>query len=73
MSIQVETGSADGRPRDLEGVDAPIATPAPASPAASYFEVSKSEPEQPRTDESETAKDITSHVNVANAEPDNRT
>ncbi|KAF8608005.1 hypothetical protein BDV93DRAFT_285536 [Ceratobasidium sp. AG-I] len=77
MSVQVETGSADGRPRDLEGVDAPIATPAPASPAASYFEESKADvvmqPEQPRTDESETTKDTTSHANVANSEPDNRT
>lgn len=77
MSIQVETGSTDGRPRDLEGVDAPIATPAPASPAASYFEEPKAnvamQTMQPRTDESETAKDTTSHVNTANSELDNRT
>lgn len=77
MSILVEAGSTDGKPRDLEGVDAPIATPAPASPATSYFDEPKADvviqPEQPRTDESETAKDTTSHVNIANSEPDNRT
>ncbi|CAE6528588.1 unnamed protein product [Rhizoctonia solani] len=38
MSILVETGSNDGKPRDLEGVEPPIATPTPHSSAASYFE-----------------------------------
>jgi hypothetical protein len=74
MSILVETGSPDGKPRDLEGVDAPIATPAPASPTFSYFEEAKSDVVQPeqRADGSETKEDTFS-VKVANSEPDNRT
>lgn len=73
ISIMVETGS-DGTPRDLEGVEPPIATPAPASPATSYFE----EPTpgvvvQPvGADESNASKAFSSSVNSANPEPDNR-
>ncbi|KAG9117697.1 Mitochondrial matrix cochaperone [Ceratobasidium sp. 392] len=74
VSIMVETGSADGRPRDLEGVDAPVQTPAPASPAVSYFEEPKSgavvQPDQ-RANRSET-KDVVSSAEIANSEPDNR-
>ncbi|KAL5636841.1 hypothetical protein ACGC1H_000718 [Rhizoctonia solani] len=62
MSILVETGSNDGKPRDLEGVEPPIATPVPQASAASYFE--------------EAVPDVVmqpaSSVNIANSEPDNR-
>ncbi|QRV87380.1 DNA polymerase sigma subunit [Ceratobasidium sp. AG-Ba] len=69
MSVLVETGSTDGK-RDLEGVDPPVATPAPASPSASYFD-------EPTAGvvvdpvEFETKKDIPS-TEIANTKPDNR-
>ncbi|CAE6397560.1 unnamed protein product [Rhizoctonia solani] len=63
MSILVETGSNDGRPRDLEGVEPPITTPAPHSSATSYFE----EPTPNLVTQS-----VTSSVSAANSELDNR-
>jgi hypothetical protein len=74
MSILVETGSTDEKPRDLEGVDPPIATPAPASPAASYFEEPRSDMvAQAGRDGSDILKGSTSPVNTANSELDNCT
>ncbi|KAG8714517.1 hypothetical protein FRC11_008162 [Ceratobasidium sp. 423] len=61
MSILVETGSNDGKPRDLEGVEPPISTPVPHSSAASYFEEPTSDVViQPATS-----------LNTANSELDN--
>ncbi|CAE6500654.1 unnamed protein product [Rhizoctonia solani] len=61
MSVLAETGSNDGKPRDLEGVEPPIATPLPQASADSYFE--------------EPAPDLViqsaSSVNIANSELDN--
>ncbi|CAE6390136.1 unnamed protein product [Rhizoctonia solani] len=62
MSVLVETGSNDGKPRDLEGVDPPIATPAPQSSATSYFE----EPTPNLVTQS-----ATSSFSTANSELDN--
>ncbi|CAE6471720.1 unnamed protein product [Rhizoctonia solani] len=61
MSILVETGSNDGKPRDLEGVEPPIATPVPHGSAASYFE-------EPIPD---VVPQPATSVNIANSEPDN--
>ncbi|KAG9088160.1 hypothetical protein FS749_002382 [Ceratobasidium sp. UAMH 11750] len=69
MSMLVETGSVGGRPRDLEGVDPPTATPAPVSPASYFEELKSGAVVQP--DESET-KDVPSSVEIANSKPDNR-
>ncbi|CAE6404845.1 unnamed protein product [Rhizoctonia solani] len=61
MSIMVEAGSNDGQPRDLEGVEPPIATPVPQASADSYFEEPVDVVMQPA-----------SSVNIANSQPDNR-
>ncbi|KAJ1308738.1 hypothetical protein OPQ81_004429 [Rhizoctonia solani] len=61
MSILVEAGSNDGKPRDLEGVEPPIATPTPHSSATSYFE-------EPIPD---VVMQPATSVNIGNSEPDN--
>lgn len=71
VSVMVETGSSDGKPRDLEGVEPPIATPAPASPATSYFEEPR--PVEVGMDGSELPNASASSLAAANPKPDNRT